>query len=139
MSCSLARNRVQRTSLNVYDPDIFNCSRQSAEIACTCLDRRRRARNQLAHLADSLAIVGLAEYSRSRHEHIGARRLHVRDVIELHAAIDLDVDTESAPRQLAPDVAQLVQRGRDKPLAAESRMHAHHEDHVEMLARKSTR
>ena len=28
MSCSLARNRVQRTSLNVYDPDIFNCSRQ---------------------------------------------------------------------------------------------------------------
>jgi hypothetical protein len=28
MSCSLTRNRVQRTSLNVYDPDIFNCSRQ---------------------------------------------------------------------------------------------------------------
>jgi hypothetical protein len=33
MSCSLARNRVQRTSLNVYDPDIFNCSRHSKIVA----------------------------------------------------------------------------------------------------------
>jgi hypothetical protein len=39
MSCSLARNRVQRTSLNVYDPDIFNCSRQSAG---SCDSRRAR-------------------------------------------------------------------------------------------------
>ena len=33
MSCSLARNRVQRTSLNVYDPDIFNCSRHGQIVA----------------------------------------------------------------------------------------------------------
>ena len=52
--------------------------------------------NQVAHLLDHFAIVAVAEDSRARYEHIGTRGFHLGNIVEFHAAIDLNIDLERA-------------------------------------------
>src|SRR5580704_9787018 len=84
-------------------------------------------------MSDDLRVVLLAENSRTGNENVGARGFHVGDVVGLDAAVDLDVEREAAPLKLAANLAQLLERLRNEMLAAESRMHTHDENHVELL------
>src|SRR5258708_8664044 len=88
-----------------------------------------RVCDQDAHFAHDFSIVGLAEDSGAGDEDVGAGRLHVRDIVELHAALDLDVDAETATLQLAADAAHLVEGVRDELLAPEPPTHAHPHHH----------
>src|SRR5271170_6720670 len=60
---------------------------------CGGVSRLMRLRDEIAHLVHDFAVVGLAEDSGAGDEDVGAGGLYVRDIVELHAAVDLDVDT----------------------------------------------
>lgn len=76
-------------------------------------------------LADGFR-VGLAENGGTHHEDVCTGFLAGEDVVELYAAVDLDVHF----RLHLAEVADLVQAVGDEALAAEARVHGHHEDHV---------
>src|SRR5262249_31848669 len=95
-----------------------------------CFDRS--VCDQVAHLFDHFAIVALAEDSRARYEHVGTRCFHLGNIVEFHPAIDLNIDLEGAPIQLAAHHPQFFQRLRNKFLSSETGMNAHDENHVEV-------
>lgn len=70
--------------------------------------------------------IGLAENSGTHHEYVSAGFLASQDVVQLDAAIDLDVKF----RFHLAKFADLVQAIGDEALAAETRIHGHDEDHV---------
>src|SRR6202453_5337621 len=77
----------------------------------------------------------MAENSRPGNEYVGARLGHRADIVDFYPAIDLNVDLETAPLDLAPDRAQLLQALGDEALPAEARVHTHHQNHIEVLRR----
>lgn len=70
--------------------------------------------------------IGLAKDCGTHHKYVGAGFLAGEDVVQLDAAIDLDVKF----RAHLSKFADLVQAIGDEALAAETRIHAHDEDHV---------
>ena len=76
-------------------------------------------------LADGFRI-GLAKDGRTYHEYVCSGIFTSEDVVELYAAIDLDIHF----RLHLAEVADFIQAVRDEALATEARVHGHHEDHV---------
>lgn len=70
--------------------------------------------------------IGLAKDCGTHHKYVGAGFLAGEDVVQLDAAIDLDIQF----RAHLSKFADLVQAIGDEALAAETRIHAHDEDHV---------
>src|SRR5579863_8728232 len=79
--------------------------------------RARGRRSPLAHLMNRRDVVGLRENPRAGNKNVCTRRFGVRDVRQLDAAIDFDVERKSAPQELAPNFAHLIERGWDEGLA----------------------
>lgn len=82
--------------------------------------------HQLYKFAADFFGIGLAKDSGTHHEDVGAGFLAGEDVVQLDAAIDLDVKF----RAHLTKFADLVQAIGDEALAAETRIYAHDEDHV---------
>src|SRR5262249_46541321 len=127
-----------------YTPYMVACNRTSRFYSIRAPAGRRARRpkasadklapfDMLAHLRNYLAVIWMPKNSRARNENVRACGRGVADIVDLHAAVDLDIYTQAAPVEIGADLAQLAQGLRDELLSAESRMHAHHKDHVEML------
>lgn len=76
-------------------------------------------------LADGFRI-GLAKDGRTYHEHVCSGIFTSEDVVELYAAIDLDIHF----RLHLAEVADFIQAVRDEALATEAWVHAHDKNHV---------
>src|ERR1700677_2343131 len=81
----------------------------------------------------------MAENSRPGNEYVGARLGHRADIVDFYPAIDLNVDLETAPLDLAPDRAQLLQALGDEALMVEARVHTNHQNHIVVLRRGEPR
>mmetsp|Transcript_17956 Transcript_17956/g.54916 ORF Transcript_17956/g.54916 Transcript_17956/m.54916 type:complete len:303 (+) Transcript_17956:164-1072(+) len=91
----------------------------------------------LAHLVDGL-LVGLLvarglEDGGAGHEHVNAGLGDLLDVVDLHAAIDLEADVVARLVDHLASLLRLLHGGRDEGLAAEARVHGHEEDDVELV------
>src|SRR5882724_12111983 len=84
-----------------------------------------------AELADRLRGVLRLEDGRARHEDRRSVLGERTRVLDLHAAVDRDVHASRAEHRA--DLSDLRIDGGDELLAAEARIHRHHEDQVEIV------
>ena len=86
----------------------------------------RLAVNELHEFAAYGFGIGLAEDSRTDHEHIRTGFLASENVVEFHATVNLDIQF----RLHLAKFADLVEAIGDETLAAEARIHRHDQHHV---------
>src|SRR5690606_15829040 len=79
-----------------------------------------------------IGLVGATlEYARPGHEHIGSGTHDARRVLGGHSAIDLNIDGPAADQRT--QMIDLVERGRDEGLTAESRIDRHDKNEVDEI------
>jgi hypothetical protein len=82
-------------------------------------------------LADILANVAVGEDRVSGDEEIGARANHIRNGVEIDAAIDFDAERQAAGFANTRQRFDLTKRAGDKFLRAKTGIHRHHENVVD--------
>ncbi len=82
----------------------------------------------LAQRRDRGRVIFRFEDGRAGDDHVATGARDLGDVVDLDAAVDLDVDVEAAFAQLAAQIADLGQHAGDERLPAEARVHRHDQD-----------
>src|SRR5512144_3234917 len=96
-----------------------------------------RHRDLRAHLADGRRVIVRLEDRRAGDERVGAGARDRADVVDLHAAVDLEPDRAAGPLDRRVDLdarlRDLLERMRDELLAAEARIDRHDQHEVELV------